>query len=131
MPLIACERCGSDDIERDPSAARPVLTVRCVACGHAWTRTPSLVCPRCGSSDVETGVVDGWAYDDREEVRANPSGAPWSLVDRNVHQCRKCRNKWQTVEGARPYVPPIRSSSERNTAAPFRRSSNGSSTSGW
>lgn len=106
MALVTCEKCGSDDLERDAEAAGgDGIAVVCLSCGHRFRRQPRVVCGRCGSSDVEDVPVDGWGYDDLDDARENPKTTAWSYVDRTLHRCRKCRNQWQTVEGHRPYEP--------------------------
>ena len=106
MAVVTCPECGGSDLDRDRDV-RPAhgVGVRCIDCGHHWVRTPRRVCPRCGSGDVESGVVDGWAFDDLDAARDDPALASWSYVDRAVHRCRHCYQEWWTVEGTRPYHP--------------------------
>lgn len=102
---LTCSQCGSDDLERDPTAvARQGIAVRCKACGHAWRRNPKVSCRRCGSGDVDDVAVDGWAYDDLEEARENPQTTAWSYVDKTLYCCQNCRFEWQVAGEGRPYL---------------------------
>ena len=75
----------------------------CLACGWRGTRTPMVSCPRCGSGEVEDTPVDGWAYEDLEELQEDPSGAAWGYVEKTNYRCRKCRHEWQKAGEYRPY----------------------------
>ena len=102
---LTCSQCGSDDLERDPSAGPGQgIAVRCKACGRAWRRRPTVSCRRCGAGDVDEVAVDGWAYDDLEEARENPQTTAWSYVDRTLYRCQKCRFEWQVAGESRPYL---------------------------
>ena len=107
MGPVTCPACGSDDLSVD-TAAPPGRdkALLCEGCGHRWRRTARRSCPRCGSADIEEGVVDGWAYDDLEQAREDPTHAEWSYVDRVILRCLACRKMWDEVEGSRPYQPP-------------------------
>ena len=106
---LTCSQCGSDDLERDPTAVPGRgIAVRCKACGDAWRRTPTVSCRRCGSGEVDEVAVDGWAYDDIEEARENPQTTAWSYVDRTLYRCQ-CRFEWQVAgEQTLPLLTPAR-----------------------
>src|SRR4051794_17275699 len=89
MP-VTCPQCGGDDISRAGAADGEAIALRCDTCGSEWSREPKLVCNRCASEDIEIGGYEGWAYDDIEEARDDPSGGSWAYMDREVFRCRKC-----------------------------------------
>jgi predicted RNA-binding Zn-ribbon protein involved in translation (DUF1610 family) len=91
---FTCPRCGSTDGPRGTKKDRELIALTCEDCGHFWTRVPRQSCKRCGSVDIESGGYEGWAPEDVEELRDDPSGA-WHTVDWATFRCRKCRYQWR------------------------------------
>jgi rubrerythrin len=106
MAVVACPECNSDDIDRDAEQTTSgVIGLRCLSCGHVFTREPIMACARCASTDVASRGYEGWGYDDPEAARENPDGAAWSSYNREQFRCLKCNYTWRH-SGPAHHSPP-------------------------
>src|SRR4051812_47582508 len=97
MAIVTCPQCGSEDLQRDDErAAGGAVAVSCLACNHRFIREPALACRRCLSGNVASRGYEGWAYDDAEAAREDPSGGSWSSYDREEFRCLDCNFTWRT-----------------------------------
>lgn len=105
MIEIRCPACGDHDPVRDDDLPHSpgAIPLRCTKCAQVWERQPRIVCGHCGSSDVDVSGYLGWAFDDADEARDDPSTAAWSYLDRSIMNCRHCRHRWTAVEGVHPH----------------------------
>jgi len=91
---FACPKCGSTDGPRGNKKNRELIELTCEDCGHSWARVPRQSCNRCGSANIESTGYEGWAAEDIDELRDDPTAA-WHNVDWATFRCRKCRYEWK------------------------------------